>query len=355
MSSKKRFDDKHESSRLLQAKVKAFAKDNDCTTLKDFPPPAGFYTQPDVQNAFKLDYGADDDWKRKARHAYKKYVKEELGMRGKGNLNFICFVRLLAINLINQRNISSFLSVKGILKNSTNANNSFFDSPKLGILGVQADNRETGQALEPIKHQKRCSSSKESIMINQNESDLDDLFVCRPRIITANTNKYAIMIIELPFFFDESVATVVVEDNGRQATVSFKLPHYLVDASKVVGIKLKGVHNIVSNSILNWVMTQVNKKGDDLTYKLVLDLPFEAETSTSSDLLGGQSGSLISLSYGKAISSKTRKQELDPALFVSTLVLVFKERSNDFCVSTKVKSSIARLSDSSDEGGVWNW
>ena len=66
----------------------------------------------------------------------------------------------------------------------------------------------------------------------------------------------------------------------------------------------------------------LEKKGNQLSSNLVLDIPFAAERSTSSDLLPHDLGQAVSCTYTKS------KDEAEVYDILHSFIMVFKERGN---------------------------
>lgn len=185
---------------------------------------------------------------------------------------------------------------------------------------------------------KENNHRSDRISINIQESDVQEIFVTFTDVITVNHNKYACAVFEMPFQQndDDDLVNISISANGRQATLTMTYPKEYLLPSKVVGCELYGKGNIVTQSVRTWSRENMRKKGDKVSFDLVLDLPFEAESKTSADLF------LPKMKSGQ-VYSMTRLgnyQNACPEDYLSTCFFVFKERGNGFTAKTTFESSI---------------
>lgn len=234
-------------------------------------------------------------------------------------------------------------------------NEAFFSVPPAVAPSLHTSSR-TGNKVERKKYltsEYDVVSKPDRIMINPFESDINDLFTLSPKVLQVNNARYAIFILTLPFMYagdtsegNDARLLVEIKPDGRTAKVTFVTPSILLTPNRLAGKKLPGQHHIVSQAFQNWLSENTEKKGDQLGFDIVLDIPFAAETSTSSDILPHNSGQIISCAASKSSDKATACDVLH------SFVVVFKERGNGFNCSRKVISTYVTFSDDDDDDSL---
>ena len=232
---------------------------------------------------------------------------------------------------------------------------SFFSGPE--FTGSLYDyNQERGEKWESARSATgskiKLITKPDRIMINGFESDINELFTLAPRVLNVNGVRFAIFILTLPFMYgrasdgSDNPLLVDIRPDGRSAKVTFCTPSILLTSNHLAGRKLPGHHHIVSQAFRNWLSEHAEKKGDQLSFDIVLDIPFAAERSTSSDLLPHDSGQVVSCTSTK---SKDKATVYD---ILHSFILVFKERGNGFHCARTVIGEFINFSDDDEDGGV---
>ena len=213
----------------------------------------------------------------------------------------------------------------------------------------------SARSPEPVSSATRSKSPKlQKITINTEESDLQDLFVLAPEVIQVMNDRYGIFILHLPFInLDASLLRCIVTNNGRCAKITVGTPAYLLNPERVAGTKLPGKHHIVKQKIYEVLMRRAESADQPIEHNIFLDLPFEAEPTTSSDLFADKTikGQVSSCVFARVENSNI----VLPNQTISTYVLVFKERVNGFAISKKVQSRGVLNLSSDDDESTSNW
>jgi hypothetical protein len=226
---------------------------------------------------------------------------------------------------------------------------SFFSSPEL-TRGLYDDNKERGEKCATGSKNK-IITKPDRIMINGFESDINELFTLAPKVLNVNGVRFAIFILTLPFMYgrtsegSDGPLLVDIKPDGRSAKITFCTPSILLSSNRLAGRKLPGHHHIVSQAFQNWLSEHAEKKGDQLSFDIVLDIPFAAERSTSSDIIPHDSGQVVSCTSTKGKGKATVYDILH------SFILVFKERGNGFHCARKVIGEYINFSDDDEDGG----
>ena len=196
----------------------------------------------------------------------------------------------------------------------------------------------------PKKKEKRYP---DRVSINIQESDVQEICVTFTDVITVNHNRYACAVFEMPFQQnnDDDLVNISISANGRQATLTMTYPKEYLVPSKVVGCELYGKGNIVTQSIRQWSRENMRKRGDKVSFELVLDLPFAAESRTSPDLFPTKmkSGQVYAMTRLGTYPSAC------PEDFLSTCFFVFKERGQGFTAKTTMEAVQLKLNDAAGD------
>ena len=224
-----------------------------------------------------------------------------------------------------------------------------------------------GSETSPLDDEDRkpAARRKTKITIDRNESDLDSLFALAPEIVEVDSSTYGIFIFILPFVINNpNHLKVVIAKNGRSAKVTFTTPPYLLNAQRIAGCVLTGgKQNLVRQRIDSVIADQVEGHGDNVSFYVVLDIPFEAEAETSSDLFPQKddvrndaptsSGQFCTTTY---FGPDTDPDEnADPQDFLHTFVLIFKKKSNGFKAKIRISTNVVATLDfgSDDMDDEW--
>lgn len=244
-----------------------------------------------------------------------------------------------------------------------NASDSFFSTapaehfvPTAPRSSIPRGDHILPQHQMPAHASKPAPKEAKQIKIAASDSDLGDLFFVAPPVVKAGTSNYAICICLLPFsVMNQNWIKVSLNSNLRSAVVTFTTPQYLLKAGRLAGTNLRGTHNVVRQAFSDSLQSRLRQNGlrsdDNISHDVHLDLPFEAEPTTSADLFSNnrKTGQVVAYSYvGPEFIDVNHSQ---PGDYLSTLVIVFKERENTFGSSRKVESTIKEDLDSSGE----NW
>lgn len=151
---------------------------------------------------------------------------------------------------------------------------------------------------------------------------------------------------------DPNALRCVVSQDGRSATITVLTPTYILKPERITGVKMKGAQHIVKQKIYESLQLRTKSESGLVDHDIVLNLPFEVEPSTSSDLFRDKTvkGQVTCCNF-----VGTDHSNIQPNETVSTYVLVFKKRTNGFAIDSKVTCKGVLNLSSDDEDGDGNW
>ena len=202
-----------------------------------------------------------------------------------------------------------------------------FHSPKLA-------NDETGKITrKPTANSaafiQRPDSTVKNICINQDESD-SGIFFTNPEVCEISNRTYAFYSLEVNSAIDKVEA--IISNDGLECTLKFTPPKYLYHPNTVVGRKL-GNGNVLHESISSWKKTKKSHKSSDISYQIVLKLPFVAKRDTNADFLAESNYS------GTDLLTHKIKNDADTATnFTKSLLLIFEEEESNFNAETNAST-----------------
>ena len=182
-----------------------------------------------------------------------------------------------------------------------------------------------------------------AITIDYEQSNVNRFFhMINPDVITLDNNRYAFCSLKIPPAYANDM-TVTVRDGGYKANVNFITPESYENELFLIGTTIDETErdNRKRNVLMKAVRETINSRklhyNSRTTQKLVLDLPFQSEVQTSSDLFqDGECGQRCDIS------------PIDPTnqnatLWVGNAVFVFKEIGNDFAENIGVDAASTLL------------
>lgn len=182
----------------------------------------------------------------------------------------------------------------------------------------------------PMEPTKLISTQQQEdrVKLNIGASNVQRFYhIVTPRVIQHDGSRFALCSLKVPPSYSNHVE-VKVRACGRQAEVTFTKPKVCENEIVLLGdVSNRSDMDIVYEAIRETIASQKEREETRITHKLVLDLPFHADPSTSTELLGltkqgeetGQRSDLLPV-----------KKIPDVFNYTCNVVFVFKELATNF-------------------------
>lgn len=215
-------------------------------------------------------------------------------------------------------------------------------SGRMGSLHVATDMDSAADGMPPAeellsKSGASSSSKKDRVHLNLNRSDLYRFFHCmNPESQTYGSDEVAWISLKLQASLINNGVSIDIAETGRNALAKFDVPKALQVPSNLLGSELNDDH-VLHQSVQQEVDSRRAREDMKDTAVIGMKIPFKAETSTSDDLFGENSGQSTGFC---SVVKKERGEAVHPADVTSNTVFVFKKQGNAFGVKTSVSTRL---------------
>jgi hypothetical protein len=196
--------------------------------------------------------------------------------------------------------------------------------------------------------------------VDVDKSDLDMLFLC-PEAVEINKDTILPFVMILPHRAVGDSDLEVFFLGPQKVLIKVTIPTYLTQPDRFTPVKKssnapKSVGSVTYNSCMNHYSSLVDRAGDKVSYKIVLDLPFAVETKIQNGMVSLQGFTFQSNGVSKSTytgpsypDDETFRRHGNPADMVNSLILIFKKVDDGFKVKRAVVVHSAESSSSDDE------
>ena len=229
-----------------------------------------------------------------------------------------------------------------------------------------------GSTIQPfakINHKKKASNNKKAVKgsrgVQIDTPQTYSPFIITPKAVKIQNDTIVPVVMVLSFPVSSSTDIVIVlNEGGKEAKVTFTTPSILLKPSRMMPNnatknKASNKQGVCYNACTNHLYSLVKKRGDRISFDIVLDLPFACEPKVASKLLDDKlEGNPVFKTYcGPTWDDDSQFDELaNPSDFMHTLVLLFKKVDDGFKAVTKVVTNhdiSLQGGESSSDDDVW--